>query len=107
MTVHTHTVALGFARCHEPTVRPIRGVPQAQLLGGQARSDRHLEMQPAQSPVEAPARGLIREPAAAWGRLPLGMSFGGDANAVAVDSRDRVIVFNRGPVPVVVFDADG
>jgi DNA-binding beta-propeller fold protein YncE len=42
-----------------------------------------------------------------WGRLPIGMSFGGDANAVAVDSQDRVIVFNRGPIPVVVFDSDG
>jgi DNA-binding beta-propeller fold protein YncE len=35
------------------------------------------------------------------------MSFGGDATSVAVDSQDRVIVFNRGPVPLVVFDRDG
>jgi DNA-binding beta-propeller fold protein YncE len=54
-----------------------------------------------------PVQRLVHEPVAGWGRLPLGMSFGGDANAVAVDSHDRVIVFNRGPVPVVVFDAEG
>jgi hypothetical protein len=47
------------------------------------------------------------EPVERWGRLPLGMTFNGDATAVGVDSQDRVIVFNRGPVPVVVFDADG
>jgi DNA-binding beta-propeller fold protein YncE len=35
------------------------------------------------------------------------MSFAGDATSVAVDSEDRVIVFSRGPVPVVVFDPDG
>jgi DNA-binding beta-propeller fold protein YncE len=47
------------------------------------------------------------EPVPGWGRLPHGMSFGGDATGVSVDSQDRVIVFNRGPVPVVVFDSDG
>lgn len=35
------------------------------------------------------------------------MTFCGDATSVAVDSLDRVHVFNRGPVPLVVFDADG
>jgi DNA-binding beta-propeller fold protein YncE len=35
------------------------------------------------------------------------MSFGGDANAVAVDSQDRVYVFNRGPHPMLIFKADG
>lgn len=47
------------------------------------------------------------EPVAGWGRLPLGMTFAGDATSVSVDSRDRVIVFNRGSTPVVVFDSDG
>lgn len=47
------------------------------------------------------------EPVAGWGRLPHGMTFGGDATSVAVDSDDNVYVFNRGPVPVVVFDSDG
>jgi hypothetical protein len=30
-----------------------------------------------------------------------------EATAVAVDSQDRVYVFNRGNQPVLVFDADG
>lgn len=42
-----------------------------------------------------------------WAKVPHGMTFCGDATSVAVDSRDRVYVFNRGPAPVVVFDADG
>jgi DNA-binding beta-propeller fold protein YncE len=41
-----------------------------------------------------------------WGRLPAGWSFG-DVAAVAVDSQDRVFVFNRGPHPMVIFDRDG
>jgi DNA-binding beta-propeller fold protein YncE len=35
------------------------------------------------------------------------MTFNGDATSVAVDSHDNVYVFNRGPAPVVVFDAAG
>jgi DNA-binding beta-propeller fold protein YncE len=42
-----------------------------------------------------------------WGGLPLGFSFHGDANAVAVDSADTVYVFNRGPRPVLIFDTSG
>jgi NHL repeat len=49
----------------------------------------------------------VFEPVPGWGPLPDGMSYGGDATSVAVDSRDNVYVFNRGPVPVVVFDRDG
>ena len=30
-----------------------------------------------------------------------------EATAVAVDSTDRVFVFNRGNLPIIVFDADG
>ncbi|MEX1124123.1 MAG: peptidyl-alpha-hydroxyglycine alpha-amidating lyase family protein [Acidimicrobiia bacterium] len=41
-----------------------------------------------------------------WGVLPDGWSFV-DATSVAVDSQDRVIVFNRGEHPVIVLDADG
>jgi DNA-binding beta-propeller fold protein YncE len=47
------------------------------------------------------------EPVAGWGALPDGMSYNGDATSVAVDSEDNVYVFNRGTVPVVVFDRDG
>ena len=41
-----------------------------------------------------------------WARLPDGWSFR-DVAAVAVDSKDRVYVFNRGEHPMIVFDRDG
>jgi hypothetical protein len=47
------------------------------------------------------------EPVPDWGRLPPGLSFGNEATSVAVDSEDLVYVFNRGPVPLMVFDPDG
>ena len=41
-----------------------------------------------------------------WAKLPQGWSFKECAD-VAVDSKDRVYVFNRGEHPVIVFDRDG
>jgi DNA-binding beta-propeller fold protein YncE len=41
-----------------------------------------------------------------WGRLPEGWTYTQVAG-VAVDSRDRVYVYNRGQHPVIVFDRDG
>ena len=41
-----------------------------------------------------------------WAKLPDGWSLT-DVAAVAVDSKDRVYVFNRGEHPMVVFDRDG
>lgn len=41
-----------------------------------------------------------------WAKLPEGWKFL-DASDVAVDSRDRVYVFNRGGHPMTVFDRDG
>ena len=41
-----------------------------------------------------------------WARLPEGWEFK-DVGAVAVDSKDRVYVFNRGEHPMIVFDRDG
>ena len=41
-----------------------------------------------------------------WARLPDGWEFK-DVAAVAVDSKDRVYVFNRGEHPMMVFDRDG
>jgi sugar lactone lactonase YvrE len=41
-----------------------------------------------------------------WERLPAGWEHG-DVADVAVDSRDRVYVFNRGDHPVIVFEPDG
>jgi DNA-binding beta-propeller fold protein YncE len=47
------------------------------------------------------------EPVPYWAKLPMGVSFSGDATSVAVDSEDHVYVFNRGTDPVAVFDPDG
>jgi hypothetical protein len=47
------------------------------------------------------------EPEPHWGSLPLGISMGGDATSVAVDSEDNVYVFNRGNAPLIIFDRDG
>jgi DNA-binding beta-propeller fold protein YncE len=41
-----------------------------------------------------------------WGKLPDGWRFV-EATSVAVDSHDRVHVYNRGEHPVIVFDRDG
>jgi hypothetical protein len=41
-----------------------------------------------------------------WAKLPEGWEFM-DVGAVAVDSKDRVYVFNRGEHPMIVFDRDG
>ena len=41
-----------------------------------------------------------------WAKLPDGWEFM-DVGAVAVDSKDRVYVFNRGEHPMIVFDRDG
>ncbi len=41
-----------------------------------------------------------------WARLPRGLTFQ-TPSAVAVDSQDRVYVFQRGEPPVLVFDRDG
>jgi hypothetical protein len=57
--------------------------------------------------VGHPDETLTYEPVPHWGALPQGVSFGGDATSVAVDSEDNVYVFNRGSVPVVVLDRDG
>jgi len=41
-----------------------------------------------------------------WAKLPDGWEFR-DVAAVAVDSKDRVYVFNRGDHPMMVFDREG
>jgi hypothetical protein len=46
-------------------------------------------------------------PVPLWGRLPQGISLGGDATCVAVDSDDNIYTFNRGSIPVVVLDRGG
>jgi DNA-binding beta-propeller fold protein YncE len=41
-----------------------------------------------------------------WAQIPSGWSWN-EVTAVAIDSRDRVLVFNRGDHPVLVFERDG
>jgi len=41
-----------------------------------------------------------------WAQLPKGWNFG-ECSGVAVDRRDNVWVFNRGPHPVIQFDKNG
>ncbi|MDA1296669.1 MAG: peptidyl-alpha-hydroxyglycine alpha-amidating lyase family protein [Chloroflexi bacterium] len=55
-----------------------------------------------------PATSKTRfEPVPYWAKLPMGVTFYGDATSVAVDSEDHVYVFNRGTDPIAVFDPDG
>ena len=46
-------------------------------------------------------------PEAHWCKLPYGMTFRNDATSVAIDSKDNVYFFSRGPVPVMIFDSEG
>ena len=65
-------------------------------------STEQLKMNP-----QTPSKSTVFEPVAMWARVPHGITFGGDATSVAIDSHDRVHVFNRGNTPVVVFDRNG
>lgn len=57
--------------------------------------------------ISAETNGAVYEPVAHWPKLPMGVSFYGDATSVAVDSQDNVYVFNRGTDPICVFNPDG
>ncbi len=48
----------------------------------------------------------VYEPVPFWAKIPHGIWLR-EATSVAVDSADRVYVFNRGNMPVLVFDRDG
>ncbi|MCC7371506.1 MAG: peptidylglycine alpha-amidating monooxygenase [Chloroflexi bacterium] len=48
----------------------------------------------------------VYEPVPFWAKIPHGIWLK-EATSVAVDSHDRVYVFNRGNMPVLVFDRDG
>mgnify|MGYP001961028591 FL=1 len=48
----------------------------------------------------------IYEPVKGWAKIPHGIWMK-EATSVAVDSDDRVYVFDRGNMPVLVFDSDG
>ncbi|MBI4339758.1 MAG: hypothetical protein HY680_07375 [Chloroflexi bacterium] len=50
--------------------------------------------------------GFNYQVAVNWETVPPGYAWR-EVAAVAVDSRDRVYVFNRGPHPVIVFDSEG
>jgi DNA-binding beta-propeller fold protein YncE len=51
-------------------------------------------------------KDTVYEPVPLWAKIPHGLWLR-EATSVAVDSRDRVYVFNRGNMPVMVFDRDG
>ena len=48
----------------------------------------------------------VYEPVPFWAKVPHGIWMK-EATSVAVDSQDRVYVFNRGNMPVLIFDRDG
>ena len=52
------------------------------------------------------SRTLSYEPVAGWAKIPHGIWLR-EATSVAVDSQDNIYVFNRGNVPVIVFDPNG
>jgi sugar lactone lactonase YvrE len=72
---------------------------------GVGDSDRCFSMPPL--PAAAPTEPVAFTPIPGWGTLPDGTSYGGDATSVTVDAQDRVLVFNRGPVPMVILDRSG
>ena len=53
-----------------------------------------------------PTTATTYEPVPGWAKIPHGFWLR-EATAVAVDSQDRVYGFNRGNMPMLVFDADG
>jgi DNA-binding beta-propeller fold protein YncE len=62
---------------------------------------------PAQQAVVGRATAeTVYEPVPLWAKVPHGFWLK-EATSVAVDSEDRVYVFNRGNMPVLVFDPDG
>jgi sugar lactone lactonase YvrE len=54
----------------------------------------------------SPTSATVYEPVAGWAKIPHGYWLR-EATSVAVDSHDRVYVFNRGNMPMLVFDAGG
>jgi DNA-binding beta-propeller fold protein YncE len=54
----------------------------------------------------APTAETRYEPVEGWAKIPHGLWMR-EATSVAVDSQDRVYIFNRGNMPMLVFDADG
>ena len=51
-------------------------------------------------------KDTVYEPVPFWAKIPHGIWLK-EATSVAVDADDRVYVFNRGNMPVMVFDRDG
>ena len=57
-------------------------------------------------PLVVGAGDFQYRPVPGWDRIPQGWKFV-DVAGIAVDSRDRLFVFNRGEHPIIVFDSDG
>lgn len=60
----------------------------------------------ADSPASQRSRAAGYIPDDCWAQLPTSWTWT-EVTAVAIDSQDRVFVFNRGEHPVIVFDRDG
>ncbi len=60
----------------------------------------------AQTPNAPPGPPLPYHYVEGWAKLPAGWNLG-ECSGVAVDKKDNVWVFNRGPHPVIQFDRDG
>ncbi|MBI4220546.1 MAG: peptidylglycine alpha-amidating monooxygenase, partial [Chloroflexi bacterium] len=58
------------------------------------------------APLTPATANTVYEPVPGWARIPHGIWLK-EATAVAVDSNDHVYVFNRGNMPVLVFDSKG
>jgi DNA-binding beta-propeller fold protein YncE len=63
-------------------------------------------MNPATSKLSIPPQDAGYEVVADWPRLPPHISWP-EVSGVAIDSRERVYLFNRGEHPVAIFDAEG
>src|ERR1700682_2656625 len=77
-----------------------------ELEGGLPRQGHRAEDGPRGPVVRGEARSRSHVSGENWGRKPDDWVYR-EATAVAVDSRDRVYVFNRGTKPMIVYDADG
>jgi DNA-binding beta-propeller fold protein YncE len=65
-----------------------------------------MAVSPAAKPMPPITENTVYEPVPLWAKLPHGLWMK-EATSVAVDSQDRVYVFNRGNMPMLVFDPDG
>eukprot|EP00937_MAST-01D_sp_MAST-1D-sp2_P004821 g4821.t1 len=86
------------ARTDAPTAPAASETPHFKFTGTPPRG--------AKAHPGPPTARTVYEPVCGWAKLPHGL-FLREATSVAVDEDDRVYVFNRGNMPVLVFSPDG